>query len=176
MLASGEYKDPQEGKGASRQPLPCGCPHPPRWSHVGWAPGGPGALTAPSCSHQPSERPFHPCVDNTTGRIKELLWKVIFFPKPEKFRLRTQTFSSLFRNNKSSGSWYQIKAQKLNSPKEEAAWDQQICVCLFFFIQQLKKGNRNLPSGLEVWPGFESRGDSVLWRLLGVEAENIWLT
>lgn len=132
-------------------------------------------LPPPVC-RQPSERPFHPCVDNTTGRIKELLWKVIFFPKPEKFRPGAQTFSSLFRNNKSSGSWYQIKAQKLNSPKEEAAWDQQICVCLFFFIQQLKKGNRNQPSGLEVWPGSASPGDSVLRRLLGVEAENIWLT
>ena len=98
-------------------------------------------------SHRPPERPFHPRVDTTTGHIKGRLWKVMFFPKPEKFRVGAQTFSSLFRNNKSSGSWYQIKAQTLNSPEEEAAWDQ-ICVCLLFFIQLLKKG---LEICLAVW-------------------------
>lgn len=101
---------------------------------MGHCPEGRPAASAwrPPHHHQASERPFHSCVDSTTGRIKGLLWKVIFFPKPEKFRLGAQTFSSLFRNNKSSGSWYQIKAQKLNSPEEEEAWGQQICVCLFF--------------------------------------------
>lgn len=42
-----------------------------------------------------------------------------------------------------------------------------------FFIQQLKKGTQNLPSGLGVWPAFASREKTAL---LGVEAESIWLT
>lgn len=85
-------------------------PHHPRWDPAGEPAAGivlrpagttAGALAAPP-ARRPSERPFHPCVDNTTGRIKDRLWKVIFFPKPEKLRLGAQTFSSLFRNNKSS--------------------------------------------------------------------------
>lgn len=100
-------------------------------------------------------------MDNTTGRIKGLLWEVVFFPKPEKFRLRAQTFGSLFGNNKSSGSWYQIKAPKLNSPEEEVAWDQQIPVCLFFFHLEAKK--RELKSGgCESGWLCEPGGDGVL--------------
>lgn len=90
-------------------------------------------------------------MDNTTGRIKGLLWEVVFFPKPEKFRLGAQTFGSLFGNNKSSGSWYQIKAPKLNSPEEEAAWDQQIPVCLFFFHSEAKKRELKSAWRLRVW-------------------------
>lgn len=40
---------------------------------------------------------------------------------------------------------------------------------LIFFIRQLKKGPRNLPSGLEVWPGFLSSKETAA--LLGVELE-----
>lgn len=87
---------------------------------VPWAPTATRVRLRPS-GRWPSERPFHPRADSSPGRIKGCLWKVIFSPKPEKFRLRAQTFSSLFRNNKSSGSWYQIKAQKLESAEEEAA-------------------------------------------------------
>lgn len=123
--------------------------------------GAPAKGSVPRAGPHPSTalcKAFHP---HATGHIKEHLWKVIFFPKPEKFSLRAQTFSSLFRNNKSSRSWYRIKAPKLNSPeKEAAAISRFVFAYFFFFIRQLKKGPPDWPSGLEVWSGACSREET----------------
>lgn len=108
----------QQGPGEERRPLL------PPASHAGRARWG--IVLRAALRPQPRRpltaaglRPFSfLCGQHHWPHQRASMGKAIFLLKPEKFRLGAQTFSSLFRNNKSSGSWYQIKAQKLKFPEE----------------------------------------------------------
>lgn len=120
---------------------------------------------APPASRRPSERPFHPCVDNTTGRIKGRLWKAMFSPN-QKSSGSEHTHSTRYLEITSPRSWYQIKAQTLTSA-EETAWGPQMCLLAFSSAAKTGLGSASRFGSLA--GAWEPRGDacsrdSWVWR------------